>query len=198
MTKGDETRRQIIEKAAPIFNQHGFTGSSLAELMQATGLQKGGIYRHFKSKEELALEAFDYALTTVKNLRFAGVDPGMPSIDQLKKFIENFVECRSSIPGGCPLWNTAIDCDDGNPVLRERALAALQNWMTRLANIIERGIQNQEIDPEVEPEGLAALLISSLEGALVMKRLTNRTEPLKQVAQYLNEILDSHASKQSK
>jgi TetR/AcrR family transcriptional repressor of nem operon len=193
MTKGDETRRQIIEKAAPIFNQHGFAGSSLAELMQATGLQKGGIYRHFKSKEELAVEAFDYALTSVKNLRFAEVDPEMPAIDQLKKFVENFVERRSNIPGGCPLWNTAIDCDDGNPVLRERALVALENWMKRLIDIIERGIQNREIAPEVEPEALASLLISSLEGALVMKRLTNRTEPMQQVAQYLDEILESHA-----
>ncbi len=195
MTKGDETRRQIIKKAAPIFNQHGFAGSSLAELMQATGLQKGGIYRHFKSKEELAVEAFDYALTTVKNLRFAEIDPEMPAIDQLKKFIENFVERRSSIPGGCPLWNTAIDCDDGNLALRERALAALQSWMMRLTNIIEQGIENQEIAPEVEPEALASLLISSLEGALVMKRLTDRIEPLQQVAQYLNEILDSHANR---
>jgi len=195
MTKGDETRRQIIKKAAPIFNQHGFAGSSLAELMQATGLQKGGIYRHFKSKEELAVEAFDYALTTVKNLRFAEIDPEMPAIDQLKKFIENFVERRSSIPGGCPLWNTAIDCDDGNSALRERALAALQSWMMRLTNIIEQGIENQEIAPEVEPEALASLLISSLEGALVMKRLTDRIEPLQQVAQYLNEILDSHANR---
>jgi AcrR family transcriptional regulator len=193
MTKGDETRRQIIEKAAPIFNQQGFAGSSLAELMQATGLQKGGIYRHFKSKEELAVEAFDYALTTVKNLRFAEIDPEMPAIAQLKEFIENFVERRSSIPGGCPLWNTAIDCDDGNSALRERAIVALQSWMTRLTNIIEQGIENQEIVPEVEPEALASLLISSLEGALVMKRLTNRIEPLQQVAQYLNEILDSHA-----
>jgi TetR/AcrR family transcriptional repressor of nem operon len=54
MTKGEQTRREIVEKAAPLFNQKGFEGTSLADLMQATGLKKGGIYRHFSGKRELA------------------------------------------------------------------------------------------------------------------------------------------------
>ena len=60
MTKGEQTRRKIVEAAAPIFNKRGYEGSSLNDLMEATGLKKGGIYRHFSSKEELAAEAFDY------------------------------------------------------------------------------------------------------------------------------------------
>src|ERR1700720_2588708 len=61
MRKGEQTRQEIIRKAAPIFNQKGYDGAALSDLMRATGLQKGGIYRHFGSKEELAAEAFDYA-----------------------------------------------------------------------------------------------------------------------------------------
>ena len=59
--KGARTRRKIVAAAAPIFNQRGYDGSSLSDLMAATGLKKGGIYRHFAGKEELAAEAFDYA-----------------------------------------------------------------------------------------------------------------------------------------
>jgi TetR/AcrR family transcriptional regulator, transcriptional repressor for nem operon len=54
MRKGEQTRQEIIRKAAPIFNQRGYDGAALSELMRATGLEKGGIYRHFKSKEQLA------------------------------------------------------------------------------------------------------------------------------------------------
>ncbi len=61
MRKGEQTRHEIIRKAAPIFNQRGYEGAALSELMEATGLEKGGIYRHFESKEQLAGEAFDYA-----------------------------------------------------------------------------------------------------------------------------------------
>ena len=55
--KKEQTRQRIVAEAAPVFNQRGYAGSSLADLMKATGLEKGGIYRHFSSKEELAGEA---------------------------------------------------------------------------------------------------------------------------------------------
>jgi len=61
MTKGEQTRQEIIRKAAPIFNQRGYDGAALSDLMKATGLEKGGIYRHFDSKQQLAAEAFDFA-----------------------------------------------------------------------------------------------------------------------------------------
>ena len=53
MSKGEETRQRIIAQAAPLFNQLGYEGCSLQDIMDATGLEKGGIYRHFGSKEEL-------------------------------------------------------------------------------------------------------------------------------------------------
>src|ERR1700759_1123854 len=74
LTKGELTRRKIVEAPAPIFNRYGYEGSSLAALMQATGLKKGGIYRHFASKEELAVEAFDYSWEAAWNSRFQHVD----------------------------------------------------------------------------------------------------------------------------
>jgi hypothetical protein len=45
--KGEQTRQEIIRKAAPIFNQKGYEGAALSDLMRATGLEKGGICRHF-------------------------------------------------------------------------------------------------------------------------------------------------------
>ncbi len=62
MRKGELTRERIIAEAAPIFNQRGFAGSSMQDVMEATGLENGGLYRHFRSKEELAVESFRYAL----------------------------------------------------------------------------------------------------------------------------------------
>ena len=66
MSKGEQTREMILARAAQLFSQRGYFGSSLADLMQATGLEKGGIYNHFSSKEQLALEAFDYAFTLLQ------------------------------------------------------------------------------------------------------------------------------------
>jgi TetR/AcrR family transcriptional regulator, transcriptional repressor for nem operon len=72
--KGEETRHRIVAEAAAMFNKNGFEGSSLSELMKATGLEKGGIYRHFSSKEELAAEAFEYAWKAAWDARTQDLD----------------------------------------------------------------------------------------------------------------------------
>jgi len=131
MTKGEQTRRKIVEAAAPIFNKRGYEGSSLNDLMEATGLKKGGIYRHFSSKEELAAEAFDYTWEAAWNARLLDVDEKTNGIEKLKQLIANFVDHRSPIAGGCPILNTAIDADDGNPVLRAHVAIALRSWLSR-------------------------------------------------------------------
>jgi TetR/AcrR family transcriptional regulator, transcriptional repressor for nem operon len=191
MTKGEQTRRDIVEKAAPLFNQKGFEGTSLADLMQATGLQKGGIYRHFSGKKELAAEAFDYAWEKAVRGRLDGVAGVADCVDRLKKTIDNFVERRAGlVPGGCPLMNAAVEADDGNPVLRARARKALQEWTERLSRITAEGIKKQEMDWRVTPRQLSELIISSLEGALLVSRLQNDEGPLRAMRQHLNEYLE--------
>jgi len=88
------------------------------------------------------------------------------SIDKLKQFVANFADARPSIPGGCPLLNTAIDADDGNPLLRERARKALREWRDLLISIIDTGIKQKEIKRSADAEKLATLIISFLGGSV--------------------------------
>jgi TetR/AcrR family transcriptional repressor of nem operon len=192
MTKGEDTRREIVEKAAPLFNQKGFEGTSLSDLMRVTGLQKGGIYRHFSSKEELAGEAFDYAWHRAFEKRLEGVDEAADAVERLKKMIDNFVDIRTGlVAGGCPLMNTAIEADDGNPVLRARARGALSGWTARLTKAAEDGISKREIDARVDCKALGQLIISTLEGALLISRLESDRGALDQVRRHLHEYLEA-------
>ena len=190
MTKGELTRKRIVEAAAPIFNQHGYEGSSLNALMEATGLKKGGIYRHFASKEELAAEAFDYTWEAAWKARLLHVDEKANGIDKLKQLIANFVERRSPVPGGCPVLNTAVDADDGNPILRSRVGKALRSWTGRLQAYVEEAQQQRDARPGVDPKDVATLIVASLEGALMMSRIQRNDEALRRVQSHLNEYLD--------
>src|ERR1700692_5155036 len=98
MSKGQETRQRIVAEAAALFNQHGFEGGSISELMKATGLEKGGIYRHFSSKEELAVEAFDFAWQAALEARMQDLDVVPNSVDRLQKFVAKFCQRPSSGP----------------------------------------------------------------------------------------------------
>jgi TetR/AcrR family transcriptional repressor of nem operon len=190
MTKGKLTRKRIVEAAAPIFNQHGYEGSSLNALMEATGLKKGGIYRHFASKEELAAEAFDYTWEAAWKARLLHVDEKANGIDKLKQLIANFIERRSPVPGGCPVLNTAVDADDGNPVLRARVAKALRSWVSRLQAYLEEAQKQRHARPDVDPTAVATLIVASLEGAVMMSRIQRSDEALRRVQSHLNEYLD--------
>jgi TetR/AcrR family transcriptional repressor of nem operon len=191
VNKGQQTRRAIVAEAAPLFNQKGFAGTSLADLMRATGLQKGGIYRHFSGKEELAAEAFDYSWGKAVDERLAGVAEIPNCVERLKKTIENFVELRVGlVPGGCPLMNTAVEADDGNARLRARAKKALQNWTARLTKITAEGIAKNQISRNVDARDLAQLIIGSLEGALLIARLQKSNAPLRNARRHLDDYLE--------
>src|SRR5712692_1698664 len=198
MRKGEQTRQEIIRKAAPIFNQRGYDGAALSDLMRATGLEKSGIYRHFSSKEALAAEAFDYAWRETLGARIHDLDTISNTVDRLKQLVANFVERRGIIPGGCPLLNTAIDTDDGNSVLRERARKALHGWRSYLISMISAGIKAKEIRPGIDPKKLATLIISSLEGAFMIRRLERNEEALHIVQAHLDGYLETEVRLRSK
>jgi TetR/AcrR family transcriptional repressor of nem operon len=191
MRKGEQTRQEIIRKAAPIFNQRGYEGAALSDLMKATGLEKGGIYRHFESKEQLAAEAFDYAWQEALGARVGGLEEISNSVDRLKQLVTNFVERRGTIPGGCPLLNTAVDTDDGNSVLRERARKALGGWQNYITSAVQAGVKAREMRPKVDAKRIATLIISSLEGAIMLCRLERSDEPLRIVRAHLDDYLEN-------
>ena len=200
MRKGEQTRQEIIRKAAPIFNQKGYDGAALSDLMRATGLEKGGIYRHFESKQELAGDAFDHAWKIAMDTRFEGTDEIPNTVDRLKQIVRNFRDRRTGlVPGGCPLLNTAIDSDDGNPQLREKARKALSSWLERLRKIVEEGQRRGEIRGDVDSSELATLIVSTLEGSLMVSRLQRQDAPRGLACLHLEEYLETSVrAKESK
>jgi TetR/AcrR family transcriptional repressor of nem operon len=191
MNKGQLTRQRIIEIAAPIFNQRGYEGCSIQDVMDATGLEKGGLYRHFSSKEDLAAEAFKYALGQAVKLRTSHLGHLEGSMAKLRYIVENFVTAPSPMAGGCPLMNTALDSYDGNPVLRKLAARGLRDWKKRICEIVKCGIDNGEIAPATEPSRVANMLIATLEGSLMISRMEGTRDALRHAQTTLESVLDS-------
>ena len=196
MGKGEQTREMILERTAPLFNQRGYFGASLSDIMQETGLEKGGIYNHFESKEQLALEAFDYALSRIKQHTRAALAGRTHAVERLLIVIGIFKDMVVDPPvaGGCPILNTAIEADDAQPALRERAQWAMDSWRDTIHRIVAKGIARQELRPDVDADALASLLISSLEGAIMMSKLYDDSIHIHRVADYLAHYVKTSLS----
>lgn len=192
MSKAQETRAKIIQQAAELFNQQGYSGSSIADVMEATGLKKGGIYNHFQSKEELALAAFDYAYSLTSQMVWQAMRQKRTAKERLQAMISshlNYID-NPPISGGCPILNTAIDSDDTHPALRDRAKNAMNAWHNLIIRIVRTGIKKGEIEPKTEPEFVATILISTIEGAVMMSKLYQDSLYLERAVEHLYSYID--------
>ncbi|EFM11613.1 transcriptional regulator, TetR family [Paenibacillus curdlanolyticus YK9] len=173
MKKGEQTRERIIEQAAALFNTHGYAGVSLNEIIQMTGIQKGGIYRHFTNKDEIALAAYDYAVRVVREKIDAALAGKASAFDKLIAFFEVYGNVVDDPPftGGCPLLNTAVENDDGHPLLLEKARHTLAVWKQMMKDILQQGIDRGEFRKEIDEESLFSFFIASLEGGILLSKL---------------------------
>lgn len=194
MTKGERTRQHIIEAAAPIFNQRGYNGCSISEIMEATGLEKGGIYRHFENKEALAEEVLRSSLRQAVRLHTPDLERAKSAREKILLIVDHFVNAPSTLPGGCPLMNAAVDSDDGSVPLRRLVKRAFADWRARLTCVLEEGARNGEFTSVLSAAQLADTIIAALEGAQVMSRVQGSPEPLKNVQTVLHLLIDSIAA----
>lgn len=196
MRKGELTREHIIAQAAGVFNEKGFAGASLSDIMEATGLQKGGIYRHFGSKEELAVEAFGYAVTRMSE-RFASALEGKRTAPERLRAITDIyarVPLDPPVPGGCPMLSAAADSDYGSSPLKERVRAAMDGLRDLVRRIVAAGVERCELRPEVDAEQVATVFTATLEGAILLTQLYDDPRYVRQATTHLEEYLERNLS----
>jgi AcrR family transcriptional regulator len=177
MSKADRTKQFIIEKTAPIFNTKGYAGTSLNDMMSATGLTKGSIYGNFVNKDDVALAAFDYNFGVVVAYIKKQSEVRNNTIDKLLVYPEtyrNFLKLPF-LKAGCPVLNTSTEADDTHPLLKNKAANALKLWQNSVERHINYGIENKEIKEETNATEFTAILMSLIEGAVMQAKVTGKT-----------------------
>lgn len=194
MKKGEATRHHIIQKSAPIFNLQGYAGTSLSDIMSAAGITKGGLYRHFSSKDEIAAEAFDFATHTVGQKFEAEIAKRTSAVDRLLAFFDVYEDVVDDPPfvGGCPLLNTAVECDDTHPDIRKKAQHMLERTLDAMKQIIEDGMKKGELKTETDSSILAAFILSLLEGGIMISKLDGNSQHMRNNRQLVAAYLNHH------
>jgi AcrR family transcriptional regulator len=147
----------------------------MTDILEATGLAKGGIYGNFKNKDDIALHAFDHSYNKIRDaLRFKIREQATAS-GKLNAILELYHNYSVSplVEGGCVILNTAIDADDTMPFLKQRAKAALNEMLGSLTYIIEKGIKSGEFDKRIKAKAEAEWIFATIEGGIMMSKLTD-------------------------
>ena len=193
LTKAEKTRQFIIEKSAPLFNKKGYAGTSMNDIMLATGLAKGGLYGNFTSKDEIATAAFEFSLNRVRTDLMTAIGREQTALGKLYSILYFYHDytIKPSIDGGCPLLNTAIDSDDAYPFLKKRAKQALNELLGGLQQLIELGKALNEIKPSVDSKKSAQIIFAQIEGGIMMAKVSDDVSLLNSALDYLKTYIDT-------
>src|SRR5437764_15032193 len=134
--------------------------------MRETGLEKAGIYYHFTSKEQLALESFDFAYGLVQQRVAHALKGRFNAIERLFAIVSVFQGIVEDPPviGRCPILNTAIEADDAREPLRDRRRSAMDDWRANLHAIRHRGVERGQLRAGVRAGEVASILTTTPEG----------------------------------
>ena len=192
MTKAERTRQYIIDKTAPVFNRRGYAGTSLMDMTRATHLSKGALYGNFSNKEEIALAVFYYSMQKVRQAFNDEVVKSATNKERLLRFFGFYRKYvfKTPVPGGCPLMNNAVDADDNSLFLKKAVASEAKRVMEYLTKIIDAGIQQGEFKRGIDAKEMATLFFCSIEGAIVLSRVSSSDLTMKAVINQLKKILE--------
>lgn len=190
-TKGEVTRDKILEAARELFNTKGFSATTISDLVQATGLQKGSLYFHFSGKNAIARE-----VVTEATDEFMGFLSKVLDGDNPGACIDSFFCCAldkhlaSGFVGGCIFGNTALEMSDSDPEFAGAIDKVFDEWIRRVDVVVADAQKMGQIRADISSEALAKHIIATIEGGIMMSRLKKDERPMRECLETLRITLD--------
>jgi AcrR family transcriptional regulator len=180
-TKGNQTRRKIIEKSLQLFSVKGYHNTSVSDILSATGLTKGGLYGHFASKEDIWYAVYDEAVRIWKGIVFNGIRNDSDPLKRIEKFIANDMQDylgADVFEGGCFFLNMLVELSGQSASMSRQILRGfvrlsglLRSWLEEADNkgMLQAGLDFKEVANFIiiSLNGAAALYISSRDRSIL-------------------------------
>ena len=149
-SKGELTRQTIVEQSLQLFSVKGYYNTSVKDVLEATGLTKGGLYGHFASKEEIWYAVYDQAVSIWRSLVFKGVRQCRDPLERLDTFIQNDMESYLGgdvFDGGCFFLNMLVELSGQSASMSKHILRGFVR-LSRLLRLWLEEAQGKKYDSD--------------------------------------------------
>jgi TetR/AcrR family transcriptional repressor of lmrAB and yxaGH operons len=187
MAKATDSKGKTLAAAVKLFRQQGFHGTALHDILAAGGSPRGSLYFHFPGgKEEIGEAALAIAGEAVRQ----GIEKAAEASENAEIFLMRIVRGmaadleRSDYRDGCPIATTALETSAQSEVLGAATRTAFQKWELE----IKRGLERFGMKPD-DADLIATLVLSQVEGALLLARTYRSLEPLHRAEQALKLLV---------
>lgn len=181
MAKASDSKEKTLAAAVKLFRRQGYHGTALHDILAEAGSPRGSLYFHFpRGKEEIGEAALALAAEALRH----GIARAAGASDNAETFLVRIVRGmaaeleRSDYEEGCPIATTALETAAQSEVLGATARNAFQKWELE----IKRGLERFDMTT-ADADLVATLVLSQLEGALLLARTYRSLQPIHRAEQ---------------
>ena len=161
MLRGEQARLAFIDAAMQEASRIGLAAVTLAPVSKRAGWSKGGLLRHFPTKESLQLAVVH---RVSERFRTRVLLPALSSPSggpRLRAIFGNWIRfaAQSDLEGGCPLNSARLEFDDQPGEVRDAVATAWHDWLTYLEKQAAKAIEQREIKTELSPKQVVMLIM---------------------------------------
>ncbi|GAB6904342.1 TetR/AcrR family transcriptional regulator [Desulfosarcina cetonica] len=181
--KGELTRRNIIEKSLQLFSVKGYFNTSISDILQTTGLTKGGLYCHFKSKEEVWYAVYEDAATVWRTMVFKDVRSIGDPLKRIERTIENVLLeylGREVFDGGCFFVNMLVELSGQSDTMGRHILKGFVGFSKLFQSWLGEAERVGLLKPDLNYRAISDFIIIALNGAATLYMSTREGNILHQ------------------
>ncbi len=193
--KGFRTRKKIIEKSLNLFSLKGYFSTSISDIVEATGLTKGGLYGHFKSKEDIWYAVYEEAVKIWKSIVFKDLRDISDPLERIEKLIEN--QMRNYLgadvfEGGCFFINMLAELSGQSTTMRKHIVRGFLKFGKLLRSWLEEADQKKMLKEGLNLQEIANFMSIAMDGAATLYSATREPtiwkQTITQLHSYTNQL----------
>jgi AcrR family transcriptional regulator len=192
MTKGNETKIAILDKALNLTSELGLEGVTIGILANATNMSKSGLFAHFQSKENLQIEILKHAATVFTENVVVPALRAEAGIPRIRALVRNWIDWTSKLSGGCIFIAASIQFNDREGSVRSFLLRQQEAWISTLRKVARSAIKTKEFREDIDCHQFVFELYSLLLGFHLYHHLLHSEDLDTRQSVALNQLFDKY------
>ena len=190
-------KMRIVYESMKLFSSKGFLSTSIHDIMREARTSKGGLYNHFKSKDEIFSAVLSEARKVWREKNLAGLEEIEAPVAKVRKLLENYrdryLKDRKTFPGGCLFVTLSVELDDQRAGFSRELNEGFVRLKAMIKRLLDQGKESGELRAEVNTEAVTEMIFSGMLGASVIYGTEKSSAGLNRCMNALINYLDSLA-----
>ncbi len=165
-------KERIVHESLKLFSLKGFLSTSTQDIIREAGTSKGGLYNHFKSKDDIFLAVLEESRQIWRQRNLYGLEQAKTPVARIKKLLNNYrdryLKDRDTFPGGCIFVTLSVELDDQNDFFAKALNEGFARLKAMIRKLLDQGKESGEIRKDVDTAAVAEMIFSGMLGASVI------------------------------